>query len=144
MPPVKSLDRISSKWVRQSSTAQPEYEAGVRNPRRDWAQATTQAEASYEKGVQTAIQEKRFSNGVKNAGTAKWQDAALSKGPSRWAEGIRLSSNAYQEGFAPYRTVLENLTLPARGPKGDPANLQRVAAVTQALHNEKKRRKAGK
>jgi hypothetical protein len=144
MPPVKSLDRISEKWARQSSTAQPEYTAGIQNPRKDWAQATAQAESSYEKGVQTGIQEKRFSKGVKNAGTAKWQENALAKGSTRWAEGISLSKSAYVDGFSPYRTIIENLQLPVRGPKGDPANIQRVAAIATALHAEKKRRKAGK
>lgn len=144
MPPVKSLDRISEKWKRQSSAAQTEYTQGIENPRRDWAQATAQAESSYEKGVQNSIQEKRFSKGVKNAGTAKWQENALKKGPTRWAEGISLSTDAYQAGFAPYRTIIENLNLPARGPKGDPANIQRVAKLAEALHAEKKRRKAGK
>lgn len=144
MPPVKSLDRISEKWKRQSGAAQTEYTQGIENPRRDWAQATAQAESSYEKGVQNSIQEKRFSKGVKNAGTAKWQQNALLKGPSRWAEGISLSTDAYQAGFAPYRTIIENLQLPSRGPKGDPANIQRVAKIAEALHAEKKRRKAGK
>ncbi len=137
MPEVKDLNRTAEKWARQSSTSQPEYEAGVRNPRRSWAQATTQAEGNYEAGVQKAISRKAFGKGVALAGDAKWQQNALSKGPSRWVQGISVSQQAYKDGFAPYRQVIENTTLPPRGPKGDPNNIQRVATMSKALHDKK-------
>ncbi len=44
---------------------------------------------------------------------------------------------AYEEGFAPFRTTIANLTLPPRGPKGDPKNINRVSAVASALHKKK-------
>jgi len=143
MANIKSLDRISQKWVRVAAVSQQEYEEGVKNPRADWAAQTAAAESNFEQGVQKAIQAKRFGAGVKKAGTAKWQANTLAKGPSRWGEGISLSANAYQEGFQPYANVIKNLVLPPRGPKGDPKNLQRVAAVATALHAEKIKRSSG-
>jgi hypothetical protein len=38
----------------------------------------------------------------------------------------------YSNGIQPYLQLLSTLNLPPRAPKGDPANLQRVAAVTSA------------
>lgn len=143
MPPVKSLDRISDKWARVASVSQPEYEEGVRNPRSDWAEATRAAEANYERGVQQSIQRKAFGKGVANAGTAKWQERALTKGPSRWANGIQVSRQAYETGFQPYREVIQRTSLPARGPKGDPKNIQRVSVLAEALHAEKISRQGG-
>lgn len=137
MPPVKSLDRISAKWARVAQVSGPEYEAGVTNPRRSWMQATAAAEANFEKGVQAAIQRKSFGKGVKAAGDDKWQKNTLQKGAVRWAAGINLAKGAFEAGFAPYRAVIERTTLPARGPKGDPANIQRVAIIADALHKEK-------
>jgi hypothetical protein len=143
MPAVKSLDRISAKWARVASVSQAEFEEGVRNPRADWAEQTRAAEGNYERGVQGAIQRKSFGKGVAKAGTAKWQERTLTKGPNRWSEGIQQSRSAFETGFAPFREVIQRTTLPPRGPKGDPKNIQRVAVLADALHQEKLSRQGG-
>lgn len=137
MPAVKPLDRTADKWARVAQVSGPEYEAGVRAPRKSWAQATANAASNYAKGVQAAIAGDRFSKGVKRVGDSHWQDQTLKKGPLRWAEGINLAKEAYKAGFAPYRDVIENVVLPPRGPVGDPANIQRVSVITTALHKKK-------
>jgi hypothetical protein len=143
MPAVKSLARISGKWARVASVSQTEYEEGVRNPRSDWAEKTRAAEGNYERGVTQAIQRKSFGKGVAKAGTAKWQERTLTKGPSRWSEGIQQSKAAFEAGFAPYAEVIKRTNLPPRGPKGDPKNIQRVAVLAEALHAEKLSRQGG-
>ena len=144
MAQIKSSTAAASKWKRRSETAQGEYEEGVRSPRTGWAQATAASEKAYEAGVQAAIGRKAFGAGVKNAGDTKWQQNALAKGPARYTQGVGLAENAYEAGFAPYRQVISNLNLPARGPKGDPTNIQRVAAVAKALHDAKLKTTGGK
>ena len=143
MPAVKSLDKISAKWAEVSQRSQGAYEDGVRNPRKDWAKNTASASSAYAAGVQAAVSSGRFQKGVISAGTPKWQQNSIEKGPARWAEGIRLSQSAYERGFAPYRTVIENLTLSPRGPVGDPGNINRVREIAEALHNERLRRTGG-
>lgn len=140
MPPVKGIQRISDKWRRQSETSQQEYEEGVRNPRADWQERTSAAAQSWQQGIQAAIQNNRFQAGVRLAGNEKWQRRSVELGPSRWAQGIQVSGQAYEDGFAPYRTVIERVQLPPRGPKGSPQNIRRVEAIATALHNEKMRR----
>jgi hypothetical protein len=134
---VKSMDRIREKWVRSTQANQAEYRAGVESPKKDWAAATAAAEDNYKAGVQAAISAGRFGKGVRKAGTAKWQEKTLAKGPDRWAQGVSLGAPDFEAGYAPYRTVLETLTLPPRGPKGDPRNILRVAKVAEALHAKK-------
>lgn len=141
MPAVKALNRISQKWARQSQAAMPSYEEGIANPRRDWMTATVEANDAYKKGISQAVAQDRFAKGVKSAGTTKWQENALRKGPSRWADGIAASTNAYEAGFEPYRNVIERTQLPKRGAKGDPQNINRVAVLAKALHEEKLKRK---
>lgn len=143
MPSVKPLDKISAKWSRVCQTAQPNYEDGVRNPRASWAEQTAKAAQAYAAGVQQAVSSGRFAKGVATAGDAKWQTNAVQKGPGRWAEGVRLSQDAYERGFSPYRQVLEGLTLPPRGPVGDPSNINRVKVIAEALHKERLRRSGG-
>jgi len=142
MANIKSIDRATEKWKRQSSVSGPEYKAGIEAPRTDWAAATLAAENNYNAGVQAAIARKAFGKGVQKAGSPKWKDKALSVGVNRWSEGISTSTDAYAKGFGPFRDVISKLTLPPRGAKGSPGNIQRVAAVANALHEEKLKRQA--
>ncbi len=137
MADIKSLDRINAKWVRVTQGAGAEYEEGVRNPRSDWAKQTLSANAAYKAGLQKSIAADSFAKGVASVGTGKWQDMAIAKGPSRFTQGVQLAVDAYSAGFAPYRQVIQSLTLPPRGPKGDPGNINRVAIVAKALHDKK-------
>ena len=144
MANIKSADRSTEKWARQSAASTPEYEAGVQNPRSDWATQTKAAEKNYATGVQAAISRGAFGRGVAKAGTAGWKEATLTKGTARWAAGISMSTQKYADGFEPYRKVIEGLNLPARGPKGDPANINRVSVVAKALHDKKLAIQSGK
>lgn len=137
MANIKPLDRINAKWQRVTSAAGAEYEDGVRNPSADWKANTLAATAAYKTGVQTSIAKDSFAKGVTAVGTAKWQANAIAKGPTRFAQGVSLAIDSYSAGFAPYRQVIQGLTLPARGPKGDPSNINRVAIVAKALHDKK-------
>jgi hypothetical protein len=137
MPVIKDLSRISAKWSRVTAGATQEYTEGVQNPRIDWAQATAKAEGAYEKGIQASISRKSFGKGVKAAGSEKWSKGAITKGPARYSQGVTLAQADYEKGFAPYREVIANTNLPARGPKGDPGNIQRVAIMSKALHDKK-------
>jgi len=137
MAAIKPLARISNKWLSKSQGATQEYTEGVQNPRRSWAKATADAETAYEQGVQGAIARKSFGKGVIAAGDEKWQTNAVSKGPARFASGVALAQTSYEKGFEPYRTVIEQTVLPARGPKGDPKNIDRVRVIADNLHKAK-------
>lgn len=137
MTAIKSLTKISTKWTDVTPGRVGEYTDGVQNPTGDWAKNTGEAEKRYEAGVQASISRKDFGKGVARAGNDKWQKNTLEKGPARWQQGVSLSTDAYAKGFQPYHDTINRLTLPARGPKGDPSNIQRVAVVAAALHNTK-------
>jgi hypothetical protein len=140
MAQIKSLSRISNKWKTVTPQRQSEYIEGVSNPRADWKTQTLKAAPMYERGLQQSIANKSFDKGVNSAGTAKWQENALTKGPGRWAEGVGLGQGNYEVGFSPYQAIIAGLTLPPRGPKGDPNNIARVAIIAKALHEAKKAR----
>ena len=143
MPEMKSMARSVDAWKRRSAASVPDYEAGIRNPKKDWAQETAAAEDNYNTGVTAAISRKAFGKGVRDAGTAKWQSNAIAKGTVRWSQGIAAAEQNYVEGFAPYAQVIQNTTLPPRGPKGAPENIERVRIMAGALHDEKVKRTTG-
>lgn len=134
---IKPVESIGRKWSEVTPQRAGEYQAGIQSPRRSWAQATSDAEANYEEGVNAAISRKAFGKGVEKAGDSAWKEGALQKGVSRWPAGVRLGKNKYQQGFAPYHSVISGLTLSPRGTKGDPRNYDRVREVGEALHEEK-------
>lgn len=140
MAAIKPLDQVSSKWRRVASGASAEYEQGVTNPRKSWSAATLAAESAYKTGIQNSITRGAFASGVRSAGDTKWQTNAIQKGPMRYSQGIDLSQDNYQTGFEPYHRAISSLNLPARGAKGDPANINRVAVIAKTLHDLKLQR----
>jgi hypothetical protein len=142
MANIKTLDASAAKWQRVAQSAGPSYEEGINNPKADYATQAAAAEPNYEKGIQAALARKAYGKGVKRAGTATWKAGALSKGVTRWPQGIAAAGDNYKNGFQPYFNVIKNTTLPARGPKGDPANINRVSVMSKALHDEKVRRQS--
>lgn len=137
MPKVKSLSRIAEKYTTVTPQRADEYARGVQETEKDWAGNTAAANDSWKSGVTQAATQNRFAAGVKAAGTSKWKEKTLSKGPDRYRQGVSLAGDDYARGFAPYRDVLENLTLPARKETGNSANYERVRVVGEALHKKK-------
>jgi hypothetical protein len=133
MAEIRGVDLIARKWASVTPARTGEYEAGVKAPRKDWAAETAAAADAYKAGVQDAIAKDRFRKGVNRVGSAEWQRGALEKGTQRWGPGVQLGEDAYRRGFAPYREAIAGVTLPPRGPRRSPNNLQRVNAVVDAL-----------
>lgn len=133
MPPVKPLDRIARKWIERASVAGPEYEAGVSAPRVAWDTAAAAANAIYVAEVTRAAQAGAFLAGVRAAGNAKWQSRARQLGPGRFAEGVRIAEPEFRQRFGSIRAAIEGATLPAKGPKGSPAQVARFSAMRDAL-----------
>lgn len=138
MVAVKSLEEIAKKFITVTPQRATYYETGVRSPGKDWATETAASERAYAQGVNEAIAEKRFSGGVRRAGSEKWQKMAIEKGTARYASGIQAGAENYREGFAPYREVIASITLPAKGARGDPSNYVRVQRIGEALHEKRR------
>ena len=137
MAEIKSLKAIQDKWTRVTPARQEDYKLGIANPRRDWEQETVAAEDNWKVGVDRAQAQGLFVKGVTAAGTKKWQDKALQKGPGRFAEGVYQGGDDYAKGFAPYREAIARVDLGPRFPRRDPRNLDRVKRVVEALIKEK-------
>jgi len=137
MAEVKSLSRISEKWTRVTPARSEDYKIGIGQPRRDWEKSAVAAKESHKAAMTAAAANDSFAKGISKAGTAKWQDKALKKGPARFAEGVMVGGPDYEKGFAPYREEIEKTVLPPRYPRRDPRNLQRVATIATALGKKK-------
>ena len=137
MAEIKRLSAIREKWGRVTPGRSTDYRLGIQNPRRDWETETADAEERYKLGVDAAQAKGMFLKGVKKAGSAKWEDHSLKKGPTRFMEGVAIAGPDYEKGFAPFHAAIERTTLPPRFPKGDLRNYERSKSIGVALHEEK-------
>jgi len=134
---IKSSAEIGAKYASVTPSRTQQYKEGVMDPTVDWEGPTAAASDIYATAIQTAIAEGRFGRGVHRAGNPNWRRGAAGKGVARWGQGVREAGPAFVQGFGPYREVIANLDLPPRGAAGDPANIQRVVVVNEALHAKK-------
>ena len=137
MPAIKSVQESADKWARRAAQSAQDYAKGVQNPRTNWQEATSAAAEAQAAGVQTAIANKSFEKGVAEAGQAKWQRKAASVGAQRFGPGVQAAKADYQAGFGKFASVIQGVTLPPRGAKGDPRNYDRARAIGEALHEAK-------
>lgn len=130
---IRPIDQIAKKWADVTPQRSGDYAAGIDNPRRSWAKATSEAEKAYEDGVAKSIAAKRFGKGVTKAGDEKWHRKASSNGVRNWGPGVAEAQGDYATGFAPYRDAIAATKLSPRYARGDPRNLQRVKDIVDAL-----------
>jgi hypothetical protein len=128
----------TERWKTRASAASSTYVEGVQNPRNDWAIQTAGAKIAYSAGITKAISSNSFEKGVRKAGSAKQIRGVVEKGATRYAQGVMVGDANYEAGMSPYIQAIEATTLPPRGAKGDPANLERVRKMNEAMMKKKK------
>ena len=137
MAEIKSMSAITEKWTRVTPQRTEDYTKGIQNPLRDWEAETVAARDNWKAGIDAAAAKGLFAKGVSAAGTKKWKEKALAKGPGRFAEGVYIAGPDYEKGFAPYREAIARVDLGPKFPRRDPRNLDRVKRVVNALIAEK-------
>lgn len=140
MPKVPDLSRVAAKWSQNAGAASPSYADGVQNPKEDWQRQTVAAAENYKLATSKAIQEGRFVKGVQRVSTDQQIQASVQKGTARYGQGIALAGPDFATGIEPVLQVIATTQLPPKKPKGDPSNIQRVAALAAAQHAAKLRR----
>lgn len=137
MAEIKKLSDIRDKWTRVTPGRTEDYRLGIQNPKRDWAEEALAAKDNWKSGIDAAAAKDLFAKGIAKAGTSKWKEKALKKGPGRFSEGVYMAGPDYEKGFAPFHAAIERVDLGPRFPRRDPRNLERVRKVVEALIAEK-------
>jgi len=134
---VKDAATAAKKFVTRGQAAAGDYKDGVTGAGQSWQQNTTAAADAYAQGVTEAIGRGQFAKGVQASGGAKYEQKASTIGAQRFPQGIANAGPDWQKGVEPYLTTISSLTLPPRGPKGAPQNMERVSVVAMALRRRK-------
>ena len=137
MAEIKPMSRVAEKWGANSALAGDSYREGVGSPRRSWSAAAAAADDARRQGLAEADARDAFKTGVQAAGDTKWKANSTILGPARYRQGVANAKPAFAAGFSKYHGVIAGVTLPPRGPKGSPENLERVRVIADALHAAK-------
>lgn len=130
---IQDVGTLSAKYVARAQAAVPDYKAGVASPRRSQSQSAIAAAGTWSQAVQQAATNGSYQKGLQASGDAKWQANSTNKGGVRYGPGVAAAQQSWASGVQPYLQTLSNLTLPPRGVRGSPQNIQRVSAVDDAL-----------
>jgi hypothetical protein len=136
MVDVTDLGDSAEKLERRGSQAGQDFEAGVsRVSSSEQQDATLDARDNWEQGVQEALSEGRFEDGVRNP-NKDWQTATLERGSQRFTQGISNAGDAWQTGFAPVAEALEQASLEPRGARGSETNRARMNQIFDVLSDQ--------
>lgn len=130
---IKPVAQAASKWDDNASRAADEFASEAEAAASLWEANTKAAKDNYHKAITTAGIADRFAGGVARAGAAKFARKIRDVAKDRFGPGIHAAVTDYTERVTPFFETIAGLTLPKKGPRGDPANYSRVEAVGKAL-----------
>lgn len=130
---VKPVAVAAEKWTANAARAADDYAAEAQAASGIWETNTKAAKDNYHKSITAAGIADRFLGGVARAGAGKYARKIVDVAKDRFAPGIHAAKQDYIERVTPFLETIAGLTLPKRGPRGDPANYNRVEAVGKAL-----------
>ncbi len=130
---IASAAEIAAKWAEMTPGRQKFYSANTAAAAADWEAKTKAAEKTFTAALQSGDIGRKFAGGVTKAGAAKFARKVTDVGVDRFSPGVRAATQDMSAGVDPYVQVIASVTPPARGPRGDPANLERVRVYADAL-----------
>lgn len=105
---VKNETRWFSKYQDRTSIAGPEYEAGIRDPRRDPTAAAIDKQDEMLKNLTDSVKNGKWADGLRYSGMAGWQNAALIKGTVRYSDGVSFSLDKVRDFVSKFAAHLRS------------------------------------
>lgn len=107
MTPTINQSAWTSKYEKRATIARPEYEAGVKNPKRDPIEAAIAQKETMVAKLTEVLAGNKWENALRFVGQSGWQKAALEKGASRYPEGIRAGIGKVKDFVGKFTPHLE-------------------------------------
>ena len=133
---MKTAQQAAQNWSGASGRAQTAWTQGITSTQKDQAQLAAAAQPRYLQGVQDAVANNRFANGVLRRGTQYWKTQSEAKA-GNYATGYTAGANNFQAAITKILAAEQGIVagLPARGDIN--ANLQRANQFALAMHQAK-------
>lgn len=114
MVKVKSLETIKKNYAAGATVAPERYKDGVKDASWKERAASTEAEDLFKAKMQEVIAEDRRRKGIERTSESEWKNAAMDKGRRRIGEGMRTAVEKQAARYAPFKSAVEGVTLPAK------------------------------
>ena len=139
---IRSAAQVAQKWARDLAASTETIRQGVEGVTESpTAKAAARADA-YLRGVQQAVADNKWQNGLNRVSLQQWKDDMLTKGLPRIATGASQAEPKFQQFMSEFLPHIEaGQRLLQSMPRGDlNQNIQRMVAMVQ--HNAKFHRRA--
>lgn len=132
---MKTASQSAGKWATNAGSASGNYLEGASSTTKDQSAAAIAAKGLYQQGIQEAISRDAYAKGLSKSGKAGWLRGVQEKGAANFGVGVTSPSaqSKYAQESGRFDSARNAASGQPRGAKGSPQNLQRVAAVVNAM-----------
>lgn len=132
---MKSANEAVIKWQQRAAGAGGDYAEGAKTTDKDQAQRAIAAKTIYQQALTESFGRDAYAKGLQKSGKAGWLAGVEQKGVNNYSTGVsaEIARSKYVTNSSRYDSARKAADNIPRGPKGSAANLNRVAAVANAL-----------
>ncbi|MFA5365522.1 MAG: hypothetical protein WC325_10130 [Candidatus Bathyarchaeia archaeon] len=132
---MKSANEAVSKWQQRAGAASTDYADGARSTDKDQAARAIAAKAVYQQALTESFGRDAYGKGLARSGKQGWLQGIEQKGAQNFSTGVSadVARNKYVSNSSKYDSARKAADALPRGARGSASNLQRVAAVANAL-----------
>lgn len=134
---MKTAQQVAEKFAQRASGASGDYLQGVLTTDKDQNARAIAAADVHKQATIESLNRGDYAKGLRRAGKQAYLEGVQKVGQGRYSEGVVNSATSYAEGSAAFDSARNAAASLPRGPKGSPANIQRVTAVVTALRKAK-------
>ena len=131
---TKSLTEAQANWTQVTPTRTEAYAANAIARVGKWLAKTIAAIPNQQMAAVGAGVASRIQRNVSGRGQQRFPAKINTVGKQRFGPGVQAAGSDYSAGFGPYLQIIQGVSLPAKGPRGDPRNYALVQAVGDPLH----------
>ncbi len=130
---IRDTGSLAAKFVKRGQAAVDDWKIGVQQTTNSQSANAIAAAPRWQQALQGDAVLARFKSKLTAAGDGKWRDNAVKKGAEqgRFSGGIGAAGPAWAAGVTPVFDALRSLSLPDKGLKRSPQNLDRVRLVIE-------------
>ena len=132
---MKSASQSVTKWANRTGAAASDYVAGANATDKDQASRAIAAKEIYKQALTESFGRDAYAKGLQQSGKQGWLKGVQEKGGQNFSTGVSTESAQakYATNSGKYDSARQAADKLPRGPRGSANNLQRVAAVANAL-----------
>jgi len=134
---VKPLSEAVKYWEDGARARADRYAAEAKAAAELWQTNAEAAAKLFRDAVTAPNIEQMYKGGIARVGAAKFRRKVEAVGGVRFGPGVEAARTDYESGVAPFLETIAATTIPDRRPRGDPANIDRVRKIADALHKKR-------